>query len=684
MKLGHAVVTGSILQLLCWGAAQALAPPAIPQPLGDRGFKVYQKVAGEWRAAGFLAFNEFFSEAKLPVGNSEKPLVLRLEKIGIGNGHLDLARVNGQRPQAVDGDGSPLSLLKLEAKDFDVVRFAENDRFLELQFPTGGELRIAARVEGSFISQTPFRFPPSNNYSLISPKSEFYRFSPTTEPQILFAEETSPGTGHPWGVATASSMLDSRNLYVRLDFQSDNTLDGGKDYASLHLHTTDGVKTFTVRQDERRWGEAKFGYTSEVPWQHKVYDFTIPRSELPESETIELAMSAYGTAAITWTSPALAYGAQNQEYMAAYVYDIDSSSWEVQSQPLNKNGNLTGSFLAVTEEDSQNKSEVDIAYDGNTDSFLVVWQNNDGVSYIERRLISGRNEYVGTVMQITSTNPANGLVNPAVAHNVTDGRFLLAWRETTGVSNSKIVGSIVGADNQIVDDDTVISEFESLKDNPRIAGIPDEGGFLVVWEDDRNDEPGFKDIYFRMIAADGIAITAEEPIFSGPGSQKAPDVAYDPVRQRALIVGEDYNDGGYDIRGRFVTAGGTLAGEAFFISEASGGQHEPQVAYAGNGNFLVVWQDEGVQPYEIHGRFYTSNGETLGDERTFVSMGDNDVENPSLTGSGGTSLLLAYNYYDIDLSQERFATVAISAPASSKLLLYMPAILQPRERQQNN
>ena len=679
MKLGHAVVTGSILQILCWGAAQALATPAIPQPLGDRGFKVYQKVAGEWRAAGFLAFNEFFSEAKLPVGNGEKPLVLRLEKIGIGNGHLDLARVNGQRPQAVDGDGSPFSLMKLEAKDFDVVRFAENDRFLELQFPTGGELRIAARVEGSFISQTPFRFPPSNNYSLISPKSEFYRFSPTTEPQILFAEETSPGTGHPWGVATASSMLDSRNLYVRLDFQSDNTLDGGKDYASLHLHTTDGVKTFTVRQDERRWGEAKFGYTSEVPWQHKIYDFTIPRSELPESETIELAMSAYGTAAISWSSPALAYGAQNQEYMAAYIYDNNSSEWQVRSQLVEKNGDLSGSFLPVTDLNMQNKSNADIAYDGNTDHFLVVWENDD-VPYIQRTLISGDNQTTSDVLPITSHNQ---LDDPAVAYNVINGRFLLAWEEWTIVgTNSHIGGSIVNAVNQIVAE-TVISDVDSRKDHPRIAGIG-EGGFLVVWEDNRNATMD-KDIYFRMIAADGTPMATDAPVFSGPGSQAAPDIAYDPVRQRALIVWEDYNDGGYDVRGRFVTAGGILAGEAFFISEASGGQYQPQVAYAGNGNFLVVWQDQGVQPhYEIHGRFYTSNGETLGDERTFVSMGDNDVENPSLTGSGGTSLLLAYNYYDIDLGTEDFGTVAISAPASSKLLLYMPAILQPRERQQNN
>ena len=141
--------------------------------------------------------------------------------------------------------------------------------------------------------------------------------------------------------------------------------------------------------------------------------------------------------------------------------------------------------------------------------------------------------------------------------------------------------------------------------------------------------------------------------------------------------------GGKDMKektGRFAIieqflADGILAnGDEFVISDAAGDQWGPRVAYAGDSTFLVIWQDRGPDPSELHGRFISSLGQMIGPEKVFKKL-DVDIYFPLLAGDGDDSLLALFGYIDIDTWAMELGTEAIDSPFSGKIFLYLPAIM---------
>ena len=65
-----------------------------------------------------------------------------------------------------------------------------------------------------------------------------------------------------------------------MDFTPDNTMDGVKDYAKVYAKTAEGLKEFKVSVPETGWGSPGFAYTNKASYQHKVYEFKIPFSQL--------------------------------------------------------------------------------------------------------------------------------------------------------------------------------------------------------------------------------------------------------------------------------------------------------------------------------------------------------------------------------------------------------------------
>lgn len=77
------------------------------------------------------------------------------------------------------------------------------------------------------------------------------------------------------------------------------------------------------------WGKPSFIYTDKVAYQHKVYEFSIPLSELgvssgDEDKDLLIAFSAYGTAGpLGEFNPTIAYDPGSGNYFLAYSY----STW---------------------------------------------------------------------------------------------------------------------------------------------------------------------------------------------------------------------------------------------------------------------------------------------------------------------------------------------------------------------
>ena len=304
----------------------AVPPTAEARPAGAAvrqgepgGFAVAVKLNGEWQEVAELTFGYVAEERvlDLPVDGGEGEIAIRLEHTGNTPAHIDAVTLDGRAPLTVGGaaEDEALALRKLAAQDFDLVD--AQGRTLVLRFDGGDvplELSLTARIQPPSVPKTPFQFPIDNLYQTIDSTSTFFTYdwdSNTGSLEIdgdlageglgtpLFKTTCEPGTGHPTGDTVGWVRNDAETLYVALDFTPDNTMDGDADYAKVYVRTADGVEVFKVSTAELVWGTPGFTYTERVGYQHKVYEFAIPRSAfesgMEDADSLALAFGAYGT-----------------------------------------------------------------------------------------------------------------------------------------------------------------------------------------------------------------------------------------------------------------------------------------------------------------------------------------------------------------------------------------------------
>jgi len=172
-----------------------------------------------------------------------------------------------------------------------------------------------------------------------------------------------------------------------------------------------------------------------------------------------------------------------------------------------------------------------------------------------------------------------------------------------------------------------VSQVASGQGSPAVAADPGSGRFLVIWTDDRSKSSGL-DIYGRMVAGDGAAMSPDIAVAEADRGQAFPAVAFDPTEDRFLAVWTDWRDAETvesDIYGRFVQADGRPAGAAFPIAQERVSQKFPAIAFDPAGRrYLVVWIDRRHPPYEtLYAQFLAADGSFKGpDFRIADSVGD--------------------------------------------------------------
>jgi hypothetical protein len=269
-----------------------------------------------WQVQGSIPFDRFLSKKELKLTdlpNTDEVKIKIVQKQG-GSAHLDSVFLGAEKPIEVTGED--MYLKKLSKQDLDVITVEKSG--IDITFPQGQKdrtLEICARIEAVVISQTPFLFPVQSGKWVINEDSSFYSYklsSSNETPKLneifntlsaeepFFKEVCLPGSGHPPGNMYGWVKNDSENLYIAIDATSDNTMDADKDYVKVYAKTADGIKMFKLSVPETKWGKASFIYTDKVAYQHKVYEFTIPLSELSisdigKAQDLPLAFEVYGT-----------------------------------------------------------------------------------------------------------------------------------------------------------------------------------------------------------------------------------------------------------------------------------------------------------------------------------------------------------------------------------------------------
>ncbi len=161
--------------------------------------------------------------------------------------------------------------------------------------------------------------------------------------------------------------------------------------------------------------------------------------------------------------------------------------------------------------------------------------------------------------------------------------------------------------------------------DPAIAANPGTGDFVVVWENDSNNN-GVMDVFVRGFDRNGNETFSEKRVHSiGSGEQRNPAVAMNDNGNFVVAWQDDKdNNNVYQIMARVFDKNGNPACNNFTVNQISDGQQKyPSVAMSNSGNFVVAYQDDNDQDniYEIRARGFNIYGkENIGDFRVNSNM----------------------------------------------------------------
>ena len=568
--------------------AQAVEVGADPAPNGS--YRVQLQSGGTWKTVGAPEFGITYTAQGVLLGKAVTRV--RLVENGGTAAQLDSVLLDGKPPIAVSGSSDDLVLKKLAATDNDVTNTL--GRTLVLTFATAGtRLEVCGRIQGE-ISKLPFEYPTSNSGTPVTGSSAFYSYKLSAGPTTIdtaaepfMCEQVKPATGHPVGYTYAWVADDAQNLLVTIDFTSDNTLDDAEDYAMVHVKTADGVKDFKLSTAEKRWGSVAYTYTDKVAYQHKLYSFKIPLSEIGAVEgTVQLGFATYGTAAYPAgrRSPSMACDPWSNTYMMVYEKQVSATQSVVCGDILKESGYPKGSEFVISAPAGFADSNIDIAYDSVNHRYLVVWAAYPNSIYdvLYGRLVNPNGTFAGPVFEISTRTLTKHQVR--TAFDSYNKRFLVVW----GDDYVDVYGQLVNHNGTLYgtpkDANFPISIATGVQYQPAVAYDSAKRRFLVVWTDDRTSPTG---IWGRLVAPTGTLLLGDLDISSVASQQERPSVAYDAITQHYVVacVRQDSN---LDIAAQSLDASGTKDGVDHLITSAIGAEDYPSIA-SGGGMLYAAW-----------------------------------------------------------------------------------------------
>lgn len=179
----------------------------------------------------------------------------------------------------------------------------------------------------------------------------------------------------------------------------------------------------------------------------------------------------------------------------------------------------------------------------------------------------------------------------AAAYNDDLDEYLVVWADGRDVSNVDIYGQRFSASSGLpVGGNLVIRDEDHWLQYPDVAYDTVNGRYLVVWQDDHED-----DIEGQMLNGDGTLYGSALNISDGTSATAPsfPAVAFQGPAGVYLVVFRQGLNGDYDVIGKVMTAAGVIDSTNYTVATAAGNQMDPDVSAdpGSGGDFLIVWED---------------------------------------------------------------------------------------------
>lgn len=250
---------------------------------------------------------------------------------------------------------------------------------------------------------------------------------------------------------------------------------------------------------------------------------------------------------------------------------------------------------------------------GRTDQPDIQLANNAGgvASITSIELVKGRNSEFQVNVETTNNQEAGDVVIRP------DGSYFYVWQSTAQDGDGiGVYGKLIAANGSVLRNEFQINTFtQANQDRPR-AGVDATGNLVVVWRSAGQDGSGLG-VYGRRLGADGFPLGDEFQIHTlTAGDQSNSIVAVNPNGSFVVAWNTAAVGGGIHTQ-RFSTVGARVGIETQVSQFGVSNQTSPEIARAANGNYVIVWQDNGRDTDNssgIYGQLYGPTGSAIGAE----------------------------------------------------------------------
>jgi len=318
-------------------------------------------------------------------------------------------------------------------------------------------------------------------------------------------------------------------------------------------------------------------------------------------------------------------------------------------------GVLLDSVNICIADQTEERTVPKVAFNGT--NYLVVWQDGRNHSY---DIYGTRVSPAGVILdpsgiQISRSDETDEY--PSVASNGSD--FLVVWQDKRNSGNDEdIFGARVSGSGQVLDTANIAVAAATAKQQvPTVAAC--SGGWLVAWEDSRNEATAADDIYAARVTTSGSVLDPAGIIVSHADSiQYCPQPASDGTN--CLIVWGDSRNGSGDVYGARVSDAGAVLDPSGLAIHASPNfwAGDPYVAYTGN-QYLVVWEDDSITggyDCDLLASRVTTGGQVLDPEGVVVTQASYDQYWPVIA-KGSANLLVAWQSYPTNDDADIYANL---------------------------
>ncbi len=325
--------------------------------------------------------------------------------------------------------------------------------------------------------------------------------------------------------------------------------------------------------------------------------------------------------------------------------DFRNGNMDIYAQHYGANGLAAGINIKVNDDAfgaNQYWSSIGVAGDG---SFIITWydgRNGDYDIYAQRYDTNGI--AVGTNFRVNDDLSDENQDCNSIAVAV-DGSFIIAWFDYRN-EEADIYAKRYDSNGTAVDTNFLVNDDGSgtWQDYPSI-GVAGDGSFVITWHDNRN---GDYDIYAQRYDTNGDKIGMNF-LVNDDGSVTRQDYPSIGVAGDGsyVITWSDYRFGDRDIYAQRYDSIGNIVGVNFLVNDdgINASQYDPSIAVAGDGSFVITWNDNRNGDDDIYAQRYDSNGNIAG---VNFLVNDDGVSvfhqhNPSIAVAGDGSFVITWN-----------------------------------------